>query len=106
MVLMLQAQQHEKLKQADKAREAYQKALDSDPNLDEARKALARLTPAPEVSPSPAPEASPLPLPRLTPTEPPDGGGSVAPPQQVPEPGSPPDLIPVPEATPPHREND
>lgn len=56
-LLVLQGEQHEKLQHPEQAREAYQKALEGDPNLEVARKALARLGPAP--SPSPLPSPSP-----------------------------------------------
>jgi Tfp pilus assembly protein PilF len=52
--LVLRAEALEKLQKLDEAREAYQKALESDPNLVEVEKSLARLKPVPP-SPSPSP---------------------------------------------------
>ena len=95
MLLVLQGEQWEKLKQTAKAREAYQKALDSDPNLEAARKALARL--GTEPSPSPSPSSSPaeaapptVPAPVTAPPRSDDTDPKSAPP------------VPTPSATPPH----
>ncbi|GMU52991.1 MAG: hypothetical protein AMXMBFR33_21370 [Candidatus Xenobia bacterium] len=103
-MMMLEGKLHEKMSKPSEARAAYAKALESDPNLEEARKALARL--GPEPSPSPQPEASPT-QPSPSPIQPslqqPLRGGDE--PETVPEnvKGSKEEPIrPQPSATPPH----
>ncbi|MCE7874991.1 hypothetical protein DYH09_32140 [bacterium CPR1] len=94
-MMMLEGKLQERMSKPSEARAAYAKALESDPNLEEARKALARL--GPEPSPSPQPEASP------PPQQPLQRGGDE--PETVPEnvkggKGDP--IHPQPSATPPH----
>jgi tetratricopeptide (TPR) repeat protein len=57
--LLFQARAYEKLKKIEDARASYKAALESDPNLVVATKALAALPPEPSPTPSPGPAVTP-----------------------------------------------
>jgi tetratricopeptide (TPR) repeat protein len=67
--LLLKARALEHLKKNEEARQAYQAAADSDPNIKEAKTALERLKPSATPTPSPTPTstATPTPQPSATP---------------------------------------